>query len=206
LVGEAGVGKDIDKGSKVQPSLTSSQMRVTVDGYEKMDLKSRAELQENLRSTEAPAGKNVLFGTMSKVTAVKDEPDNELLSFLSICYTYGGQGTDISNTLRDGELQYVEPYTVRASEIKNELHVLGDGELLERVFMMGATHIFALKGANYLMQVIEKKRIHDKIGCNFLSLVKGPIWSVGELNELAVYLEAYYKRSDEQGIDEGGSE
>ncbi|KIM76777.1 hypothetical protein PILCRDRAFT_12490 [Piloderma croceum F 1598] len=160
-------------------TLTMSERQVAIDEYEDMHVKSQTEVEEILRLSKTPADNKLIFGTMSKVTAANNNPDTEVFTFLTVCYKYRDHDKHAHHTLRDGSIHYVEQYTVRASEVdKNELLRLTDSELLERVLLIG------------------EKRVHDRLGHGLTTVVKGPIWSVRERDEPAVYLLVYYERGE----------
>jgi hypothetical protein len=190
---EAYVEEEID----VHLTLTISERQVAIDEYEDMHVQSQAEIEEILRFSKTQADKKLVFGTMSKVTATNNDPNTEVFTFLTVCYKYGGHDKHAHHALRDGSIHYVEKYTVRASEVdKNELLRLVDSELLERVLMIGTSPDCYIQSPADPYDGTGEKRVHERLGHGLTTVVKGPIWSVRERDEPAVYLMVYYERGE----------
>ena len=130
--------------SEAQLSQTRSEIRTAIDEYESMDQNLRTELHEILRLSVATDDNKFLFGTISKIAAGKERPNNDIFTFTTACYKFSGDYTESPSTFRNDSLHFVERYTVDASETgKMDLLALGDTELLGRVLIIGASPVCA---------------------------------------------------------------
>jgi hypothetical protein len=105
-----------------------------------MDQNLRTELHEVLQLSVAPDDKKFLFGTMSKIAAGKERPNDDIFTLITAGFKFSVDDAESSSTLQNGSLHFVERYTVDASEAgKKDLLALEDTELLGRVLMIGAS-------------------------------------------------------------------